>query len=131
MWGQGLWEAKHQEGGEEEQGTTEQEAAPPGSDPARVVRSDVQVAWQQRGHSLVDIWAVGTLMKGPVHRVQGLSNLMEVGWGPGLGNYPFPVSIPVSSITGDQACFPFIFLSAPLIICLNKNSEEPDSQGWN
>lgn len=79
MWGQGLWEAKHQEGGEEEQGTTEQEAAPPGSDPAWVVRSDVQVAWQQRGHSLVDMWAVGTLMKGPVHRVQGLSNLMEVG----------------------------------------------------
>lgn len=50
MWGQGLWEPKHQEGREEEQGTAEQEAAPPGSNPARVIWSDVQVTCQQKGH---------------------------------------------------------------------------------
>lgn len=80
MWGQGLWEPKHQQGREEEQGTTEQKAAPPGSDPARVVRSDVQVTCQHRGRSLVGMWAVETVMERDArYTVHGLQSLMEVG----------------------------------------------------
>ena len=40
--GQRLGEAEHQQGGEEEQGTAQQEARPPGPDPARVFRGDAQ-----------------------------------------------------------------------------------------
>lgn len=116
MWGQGLWEPKHQEGGEEEQGTAEQKAAPPGSDPARVVRSDVQVTCQQRGRSLVGTWAVGAVMERDAqYPVHGLQSLTEVGGALGRGNYLLPVSAPASAITGDRACFPLIFLSAPCL----------------
>lgn len=58
-----MWEPKHQEGREEEQGTAEQKAAPPGSDPTRVIWSDVQVTCQKKEQSLVGVWAVGTVMK--------------------------------------------------------------------
>lgn len=46
--GQTLREAEHEDGRAEEQRAAQQEAGPPGADPARVLGRDAQLAWRRR-----------------------------------------------------------------------------------